>query len=107
MSEFKLELRFDNDDLPEEAGQEWLSKVLKAMPLGTTGKLIREDRVLEVEKLGPQHEGYQIVIDRGSAETNLKGKLDSVFPGTPSKIVVIDGRAYPVKNYELATLTEA
>ena len=106
---FDLVLQFDSDT-SEEEGQRWLSELLDVMPTGTSGRMVRPPRVVAVPDLGPEHEGYNIWINRGHEHESIRGRLDTVYPAGTSqnaKVLVIDGRAFDAKAYEVATLTES
>lgn len=104
---YELVFRFDAEDVAIEDGKEWLNKILDALPVGATGTIKREPLVLDINEVGPQHEGYDIVIKRGDASKDIRGKLSAVYPAAAQfdRVFVVDGRAIPVHAYEIATLS--
>lgn len=105
---YDLVFQFDSE-ATEAEGQRWLSELLEVMPTGTSGRLIRQPQIVAVPDLGPEHEGYNVWISRGHEADSIRGRLDGVYGyGTSdlAKMLIIDGKAYEARPYEVATLIE-
>ena len=105
MDSFKLELEFQETGVSDEEAHKWLRGLLEALPVGATGKIVREPKVLDVQDVTAEHEGYQVTIQRATGD--LTGKLDAVYPTTSyGRIFVLNGRAHEVRPFEVATLID-
>lgn len=85
-----------------------MNAILDTLPMGATGRIVRQPLLVDVPDLGPEHEGYHIVIERSDKNKSIRGKLDQVYPGANdfTKIAVVDGRAHAVQPFEIAQLTD-
>lgn len=86
----------------------WLGSILATLPLGATGKIVRQPLILDAGMLGAEHEGYHIVIERADRTKSISGRLNTVYPGPTdyTRIAVIDGRAHNLNPYDVAQLTD-
>lgn len=91
----------------QEDVDQWLETILNVLPFGARGRLTKEPQFVSVPELGPEHEGYHIVIERAPKEAIISGKLTNVYNGGPGvdKIAIINGKAFNLKPYEIAQLT--